>query len=97
MTRHPNSEEQELRKEHLALYQKWNKDSAELEDNDIKEQTKMNAGGSQKFTRMVQRKNQTWGKIRELERSLIQSQFQTVCNAKANVGKDFLFHEAIPN
>jgi hypothetical protein len=48
-----NPEERELRKEILALHQKWSKDCGELEDDDIKESAEMNDGVPQKFTRIV--------------------------------------------
>jgi hypothetical protein len=58
-----NPEERELRKEILALHQKWSKVCGELEeDDDIKELAEMNAGDPQKFTRTVQKKNQRWEK-----------------------------------
>jgi hypothetical protein len=57
-----NPEERELRKEILALHQKWSKDCGELEDDDIKESAEMNAGAPQMFTRTIQRKNQRWEK-----------------------------------
>jgi hypothetical protein len=55
-----NPEERELCKEISALNQKWSKDCGELEDYGIKESAEMNDGVPQKFTRMVQRKNQRW-------------------------------------
>ena len=57
-----NPEEKAFCREMLALQQKWSKDCVELEDNDVSEQTKLNAGDSQKFTRTVQRKNLRWEK-----------------------------------
>jgi hypothetical protein len=76
-----NPEERELRKEILALHQKWSKDCGELEEeDDIKELAEMNAGDPQKFRQRGRcRKRISGGKrIQELERNLTQSQFQTV-------------------
>jgi hypothetical protein len=55
----------------------------------------MNAGVPQKFTRTVQRKNQQWEKDSR-SRAEFDPELILDCNAKANVGRDFLFHETIP-
>jgi hypothetical protein len=90
-----NPEERELRKEILALHQKWSKDCGELEDHDIKESAEMNEGVPQKFPRMVQRKNHRW-ESNSRSRAEFDPESIPDCNVKANVGRDFLFHETIP-
>jgi hypothetical protein len=91
----PNPEERELHKEIFALQQKWSKDCGELEDNHIKESAEMNDGVPQKFTRMVQRKNQLW-ESNSRSRAEFDPESIPDCNVKASVGRDFLLHETIP-
>ena len=55
----------------------------------------MNAGDPQKFTRTVQKKNQRWGKDSRSRAEFDPGSIPD-CNVKANVGRDFLFHETIP-
>ena len=90
-----NPEERELRKEILALHQKWSKDCEKLEDDDIQESDEMNDGAPQKFTRMVQRKNQRW-ESNSRSRAEFDPQSIPDCHVKASVDRDFLFHETIP-
>ncbi len=54
----------------------------------------INADVPQKFTRTVQRKNQQW---EQDSRSRAEFDPESIpdCNVKANVGRDFLFHEVI--
>jgi hypothetical protein len=86
-----NPEEREI----LALHQKWSKDYGELQDDDIKEPAEMNDGVPQKFTMMVQRKNHLCEKDSRSRAEFDPESFPD-CNVKANVGRDFLFHETIP-
>ena len=82
----------ELRKEILALHQKWSKDCDKLENDDIQESAEMNDGVPQKFTRIVQRKNQRW-ESNSRSRAEFEPESIPDCNVKASVGRDFLFHE----
>jgi hypothetical protein len=55
----------------------------------------MNDGVPQKFTRIVQRKNQRW-ESNSRSRADFEPESIPDCNVKASVGRDFLFHETIP-
>jgi hypothetical protein len=73
---------------------KWVKVREEPEDNDLGNRSRTTAVGTQGITRTVRRKKQKWERD-SIARVAFDPEPIPDCNVKANVGRDFLFHEPI--
>ncbi len=77
------------------LHQRWGKANVTPNSEDIKEQAGNEAKVTNRFIRIMQRKDLPWGKD-SIARAANDPEHIPDCNVQATVGQHFLFHEPIP-
>ncbi len=86
---------QDVRRKLAKLYQRWGKVHKTPDNEDISAQVCNEAKASNRFTRIVQRKDLPWEKD-SIARVAHDPEHIPDCNFQATVGRHFLFHEQIP-
>jgi hypothetical protein len=85
----------DVRRKLVNLHQQWGKVNKIPDDEDIRGQACNEAKASNRFTRIVQRKDLPWEKD-SIARVAYDPEHIPDCNVQATVGQHFLFHEPIP-
>jgi hypothetical protein len=85
----------EARRQLASLHRRWSKITKTSESENVRMQACKEAEKSNKFTRIVQRRDLPWEKD-SIARAAYDPEHIPDCNVQATIGKHFLFHEVIP-
>jgi ribonuclease HI len=85
----------EARRRLASLHRRWSKIIKTSESENVRMQACKEAEKSNKFTRIVQRRDLPWEKD-SIARAAYDPEHIPDCNVQATIGKHFLFHEVIP-
>ena len=94
-TRSMNRQPEDVQRELENLHQRWGRTNTITYSENIKEQADKEAKVTEKFIRIIQRKDLPWERD-SIARAANDPEHIPDCNVNATVGRHFLFHEPIP-
>jgi len=94
-TRSMNRQPEDVQRELENLHQRWGRTNTITYSENIKAQADKEAKVTEKFIRIIQRKDLPWERD-SIARAANDPEHIPDCNVNATVGRHFLFHEPIP-